>query len=111
MYVFYVCYVQCVSSFSIVDKENCQEGNQGVHLTRNLSERFESRFSTVKIVDSPAMMLKGMENSTLGIWVAHGEGEICLYFFVICQELTELNFQKQYVLTFVIYYRPGCVQE
>ena len=41
---------------------------------RNKSERFESRFSTVKIMPSPAIMLKDMENSILGVWVAHGEG-------------------------------------
>ncbi|MDP1759616.1 MAG: phosphoribosylformylglycinamidine synthase subunit PurQ, partial [Thermodesulfovibrionales bacterium] len=40
----------------------------------NVSGRFESRFSTVKIFPSPSIMLKGMEGSTLGIWVAHGEG-------------------------------------
>ncbi|MGE5173549.1 MAG: phosphoribosylformylglycinamidine synthase [Betaproteobacteria bacterium] len=40
----------------------------------NKSGRFESRFSTVKILKSPSIMLKGMENSVLGIWVAHGEG-------------------------------------
>ncbi|MBI4691654.1 MAG: phosphoribosylformylglycinamidine synthase [Nitrospirae bacterium] len=40
----------------------------------NTSGRFESRFSTVKIFKSPAIMLRGMEGSTLGIWVAHGEG-------------------------------------
>ncbi len=40
----------------------------------NSSGRFESRFSTVKILKSPAIMLHGMENSVLGIWVAHGEG-------------------------------------
>ena len=40
----------------------------------NLSGRFESRFSTVKIIKSPSLMLAGMENSVLGIWVAHGEG-------------------------------------
>ena len=40
----------------------------------NESGRFESRFSTVKILKSPSIMLKGMENSVLGIWVAHGEG-------------------------------------
>ena len=40
----------------------------------NVSGRFESRFSTVKIFSSPSIMLKGMEGSTLGIWVAHGEG-------------------------------------
>lgn len=40
----------------------------------NRSGRFESRFATVKIVGSPSVMLKGMEGSVLGIWVAHGEG-------------------------------------
>ncbi len=40
----------------------------------NVSGRFESRFSTVRILQSPAIMLKGMEGSALGIWVAHGEG-------------------------------------
>jgi len=43
---------------------------------QNLSGRFESRWVTVKILKSPAMMFKGMEGSTLGIWVAHGEGRI-----------------------------------
>ncbi len=41
---------------------------------QNTSGRFESRFSTVKIFPSPSIMLKGMEGSVLGIWVAHGEG-------------------------------------
>lgn len=40
----------------------------------NKSGRFESRFATVKILKSPSLMLKGMENAVLGIWVAHGEG-------------------------------------
>mmetsp|Transcript_19003 Transcript_19003/g.23950 ORF Transcript_19003/g.23950 Transcript_19003/m.23950 type:complete len:1327 (-) Transcript_19003:412-4392(-) len=40
----------------------------------NTSGRFESRFSTVKITKSPAIMLQGMEGSSLGVWVAHHEG-------------------------------------
>jgi phosphoribosylformylglycinamidine synthase len=40
----------------------------------NASGRFESRFATVTISDSPAVMLRGMAGSTLGIWVQHGEG-------------------------------------
>jgi phosphoribosylformylglycinamidine synthase len=40
----------------------------------NVSGRFESRFSTVRILPSKAVMLRGMEDSVLGIWVAHGEG-------------------------------------
>lgn len=43
---------------------------------RNKSGMFESRFATVKILPSPSIMLKGMEGSTLGIWVAHGEGRV-----------------------------------
>ncbi len=44
----------------------------------NKSGRFESRFPTVHILPSPSIMLKGMEGSSLGVWVAHGEGR--LYF-------------------------------
>ena len=40
----------------------------------NVSGRFESRWSNVTIRDSPAVMLRGMEGLTMGIWVAHGEG-------------------------------------
>lgn len=43
-------------------------------LLENDSGRFESRFSSVQIQNSPAIMFKGMEGSSLGIWVAHGEG-------------------------------------
>eukprot|EP00501_MAST-03F_sp_TOSAG23-6_P000822 GSMAST32.ASY1.ANO1.852.1 assembled CDS len=42
---------------------------------QNKSGRFESRFSAVRIENSPAVMLEGMEGSTLGVWVAHGEGQ------------------------------------
>lgn len=40
----------------------------------NVSGRYESRFSVVQITASAAIMLKGMEGSVLGVWVAHGEG-------------------------------------
>lgn len=43
-------------------------------LVRNVSEKFESRFVSVRIFPSPSIMLKGMEGSILGIHVAHGEG-------------------------------------
>ncbi len=43
---------------------------------QNASERFESRFPAVGILPSPSIMLKGMEESILGIWVAHGEGHL-----------------------------------
>ena len=41
----------------------------------NASGRFESRFSTLQIQDSPSIMLKNMAGSSLGVWVAHGEGQ------------------------------------
>ncbi len=40
----------------------------------NASGRFESRFATVRVLPSPAVMLRGMEGAVLGVWVAHGEG-------------------------------------
>ena len=48
--------------------------SQRPRFIRNRSGRFESRFSTVQIQKSPALMLEGMEGSVLGIWVDHGEG-------------------------------------
>ena len=40
----------------------------------NKSGRFESRFVSLKILESPSIMLQDMANSVLGVWVAHGEG-------------------------------------
>ncbi len=42
----------------------------------NRSGRFESRWSQVKIQPSPSVLLTGMEGSTLGIHIAHGEGRL-----------------------------------
>lgn len=50
--------------------------HQGVSLSPNTSGRYESRFSTVKIENSPSIMFKGMEGSILGVWVSHGEGRL-----------------------------------
>lgn len=52
---------------------------------KNKSGRFESRFSTVKILPSPAIMFKGMADSILGIWSAHGEGRFH------CKDKTIIN--------------------
>jgi len=40
----------------------------------NQSGRFESRFPTVEIQESPAIMFEGMAGSRLGVWSNHGEG-------------------------------------
>ncbi len=43
---------------------------------RNFSGRFESRWSTVRVLESKAMMLKDMDGLVFGIHVAHGEGRL-----------------------------------
>ncbi|PWB79141.1 MAG: phosphoribosylformylglycinamidine synthase [Holophagae bacterium] len=53
------------------------DGTAQPRFIQNASGRFESRFATVTILDSPAVMLRGMAGSTLGIWVQHGEGRAC----------------------------------
>lgn len=41
---------------------------------QNTSERFEARFVSLKVEETPAVLLKGMAGSVLPIAVAHGEG-------------------------------------
>ncbi|XP_064609891.1 phosphoribosylformylglycinamidine synthase-like isoform X2 [Liolophura sinensis] len=49
---------------------------QGVLFDHNVSERYESRFATVKVVSSPSVLLKDMEDTVFGMWVSHGEGRV-----------------------------------
>ncbi|GAB1598507.1 phosphoribosylformylglycinamidine synthase-like [Argonauta hians] len=48
----------------------------GLFLDVNNSERFESRFVTVKVSESPAIMFRGMADTVFGMWVSHGEGKM-----------------------------------
>jgi len=41
---------------------------------RNVSEQFEARFAQVEVLDSPSLLLHGMQGAVLPIAVAHGEG-------------------------------------
>jgi len=50
--------------------------HQQPRFVQNTSGRFESRWVTVKILESPAIMFRGMSESILGVWVAHGEGRL-----------------------------------
>jgi phosphoribosylformylglycinamidine synthase len=50
--------------------------NKQPRFVQNSSGRFESRWVTVKILESPAIMFKGITDSILGVWVAHGEGRL-----------------------------------
>jgi phosphoribosylformylglycinamidine synthase len=44
------------------------------HFVQNRSERYEARFASLKIEQSPSILFAGMEGSVLPIAVAHGEG-------------------------------------
>lgn len=49
--------------------------SQQPRFVHNASGRFESRWTMVKIAeDTPAIMLRGMTGSQIGVWCAHGEG-------------------------------------
>jgi phosphoribosylformylglycinamidine synthase len=68
---------------------------------KNRSGRFESRFTTVQILPSPAMMFRGMVGSQLGVWVAHGEGrlvvpEMQIHYDILDQELAPLRFVDEH---------------
>ncbi|KEY57058.1 phosphoribosylformylglycinamidine synthase [Serratia sp. DD3] len=43
---------------------------------RNLSDRFEARFSLVEVADSPSLFMQGMVGSRMPIAVSHGEGHV-----------------------------------
>jgi phosphoribosylformylglycinamidine synthase len=50
---------------------------QQPRFVHNKSGRFESRWLSVSIAeDSPSIWLKGMGGSTVGVWAAHGEGQV-----------------------------------
>lgn len=64
---------------------------------QNVSERFESHWGMVRISESPAIMLKGMEGSILGIWSAHGGGRL------YCPDPEILSRARQQNLTPIAY--------
>ncbi|MCK9628023.1 MAG: phosphoribosylformylglycinamidine synthase [Bacteroidales bacterium] len=52
------------------------EGKEGApKMKHNDSHKYESAFVGVTIEKSPSIMLSSLEDSELGIWVAHGEGK------------------------------------
>ncbi|KAG5320947.1 PUR4 synthase, partial [Acromyrmex heyeri] len=66
---------QLMSILGWIGDEDTKDGEKsGICLDHNLSERFECRWATVRIENSPSIMLKDMQDSVLGVWVAHGEG-------------------------------------
>ena len=47
-------------------------------MSRNTSGKFESGFLSVQVPDNQSIMFKSLAGSTLGVWVAHGEGHFNL---------------------------------
>ncbi len=47
-------------------------------LKHNISGKFESAFVNVDIMPSNSILLKSLEGSRLGVWIAHGEGRFNL---------------------------------
>lgn len=64
---------QLMAQLNFVPWKGIEEVRQP-RFIQNKSGRFESRFVNVRVEKSNAIMLKDMEGSTLGVWVAHGEG-------------------------------------
>ncbi len=44
----------------------------------NDSHKHESAFTSVEVQTSSSIMMKGLEGSTLGVWISHGEGKFIL---------------------------------
>ncbi|WP_109396375.1 phosphoribosylformylglycinamidine synthase [Proteus faecis] len=68
---------------------------------RNRSERFEARFSLVKVTESPSLLLQGMAGSQMPIAVSHGEG---FAEFRNEEQLAQLEAQNLVGLRFVDHY-------
>ena len=66
------------TKFSVGFGNGCQlMGELGVvpyKFTDNLSRRFESRWSYIRLKSANSPFLKGMDGSILGVWSCHGEG-------------------------------------
>lgn len=67
------------------------DAKQQPRFVLNESEMFESRFIAVKIQESPAIMLKDMKDSVLGVSVAHGEGRFYCTDESIVQQIERQN--------------------
>ncbi|KAL5012976.1 hypothetical protein ScPMuIL_011527 [Solemya velum] len=80
-----------VAPDSAVSESGDQDFQQGVLLDHNASERFECRFSTVKVYNSPSIMLTGLEGTTFGMWSAHGEGRMVFKSPLIKSEVLQEN--------------------
>ena len=63
---------QLMAELGLITPDNRKESPKMHH---NNSKKYESAFVGVTIQKSPSILLKSLEGSSLGIWVAHGEGK------------------------------------
>ncbi|XP_053691079.1 phosphoribosylformylglycinamidine synthase [Sabethes cyaneus] len=62
-----------------------------VALLHNKSERYECRWTTLKIAPSNSIMLNKLTGSVLGCWVAHGEGQFSFKSPTVLSQLKSNN--------------------
>ncbi|MBP5692362.1 MAG: phosphoribosylformylglycinamidine synthase, partial [Bacteroidales bacterium] len=62
---------QLMAELGLITPEDRSKSPKMLH---NLSHKFESGFVGVEVPRSRSILLKGLQGSKLGIWVAHGEG-------------------------------------
>ncbi|MDD4778275.1 MAG: phosphoribosylformylglycinamidine synthase [Fermentimonas sp.] len=67
-------------------------GDQHPKMQPNTSNKFESTFVSLVIPKNEAVMLKSLEGTKLGIWVAHGEGR-----FLLPEDESNYNIAAKYL--------------
>nr|XP_050865462.1 phosphoribosylformylglycinamidine synthase [Vespula vulgaris] len=82
---------QLMSLLGWIGKDNGCKEEPDIFLDHNISERFECRWSNVRIEKSPSIMLQGMEGSVFGVWIAHGEGRFTFRNSELLYTLKKLN--------------------
>jgi phosphoribosylformylglycinamidine synthase len=70
------CQLMALLGWVNLNQNNNTKQQQPPRFLQNESGRFESRFVSIKIEKSNAILLKEMENSSFGVWIAHGEGKM-----------------------------------
>jgi phosphoribosylformylglycinamidine synthase len=79
---------QLMAELGLITPENKASSPKMKH---NNSHKYESAFVGVTIEDSPSVMLNSLQGSSLGIWVAHGEGK-----FSFPSEISNYNIALRY---------------
>ncbi|KAK8811334.1 hypothetical protein WA158_003068 [Blastocystis sp. Blastoise] len=65
---------QLMAHINFVPEQGIAEEKQP-RFIHNKSGRFESRFVNIRFEESNSVFFSGMAGTTLGVWVAHGEGQ------------------------------------